>query len=276
MILVKRESASHWYRPDGTPFHEVERADGKGVRPSTLRDARKVGAYPSVTNVLSILAKPGLDAWKQEQAIIAALTLPRRQGEAEDEFAKRVVADMGEQVVKAADLGTAIHAACEVYAQSKALPENPEIRALFDPVREWFDREVERIDRVESVVTHTEFGYAGTADLVALLKTTGSWAVIDFKTQKLRLDANGDPKPLFYELWPLQLEAYRQAILHGAKGKQPLDNVSVVIASTQPAPVVARVWPREEQGHFWKTFLNARNIWVWLKGYCPVQGDISK
>ena len=42
MILIKRESASHWYLRDRTPFHEVERADGAGFRPVTLRDARKV------------------------------------------------------------------------------------------------------------------------------------------------------------------------------------------------------------------------------------------
>lgn len=65
MLIVPRESASHWYFPDGTPLHEVPRADGKGQRPTSLRDARKLGLFPSVTNVLSILAKPGLDAWKQ-------------------------------------------------------------------------------------------------------------------------------------------------------------------------------------------------------------------
>ena len=64
MILVHRESASHWYLPDGTPFHEVIRADGNGTRSTTLRDARKVNALPSVTNTLSVLAKPSLDAWK--------------------------------------------------------------------------------------------------------------------------------------------------------------------------------------------------------------------
>ena len=74
MILIRRESASHWYLRDGTPFHETERADGKGLRSVTLRDARKVRAYPSVTNVLSILAKPGLDAWKIEQGILDLLT----------------------------------------------------------------------------------------------------------------------------------------------------------------------------------------------------------
>ena len=74
MVIIPREPSSHWYFPDGTPLHQVPRADGKGSRPTSLRDARKLGLFPSVTNVLSILAKPGLEAWKQEQAILAART----------------------------------------------------------------------------------------------------------------------------------------------------------------------------------------------------------
>ena len=273
MILIKRESASHWYLPDRTPFHEVERADGKGLRPVTLRDARKVRAYPSVTNILGVLAKPALDAWKQEQAILAALTLPRDAEESLDAFAKRVVSDMGEQVEKAADLGSAIHTACEVYANSKELPENPEVARLFAPVREWFDREIERIDCIERVVTHHEWGYGGRVDIVAKLKSTGSWAVVDFKTQRVKRDAKGALKPTFYETWPLQLEAYRQAIIAEAARKQPLDLVSLVISSIEPVPVMAKVWPREEQCAYYRAFLNARNLWVWMKGYCPIQGD---
>ena len=271
MILVKRESSSHWSLRDRSPFHTVERADGQGERSVTLRDARKVNAYPSVTNILSVLAKPALDAWKQEQAILAALTLPRLDGESEDDFARRVVSDMTAQVSKAADLGTSIHAAAEVYAQSAALPENPEVRALFEPVRVWFDTDVERIDRVETVVAHHEFGYAGTVDLVAKLRSTGDWAVIDFKTQRIKRDAKGVVKPGFYETWPLQLEAYRQAILHTCEGKQPADIVSVVIGSTEPVPVMPKVWPREELGAYWNAFVNVRNLWVFVKGYCPIQ-----
>jgi hypothetical protein len=273
MILIKRESSSHWYLRDGTPFHETERADGKGLRSVTLRDARKVRAFPSVTNILGILAKPALDAWKQEQAILAALTLPRSEDEPLDAFAKRVVTDMSAQVEKAADLGSAIHAACEVYATSKALPENPEVAALFAPVREWFDADVERIDCIERVVTHSEWGYGGRVDMVCKLKSTGSWAVVDFKTQKVKRDAKGALKPTFYEAWPLQLEAYRQAILVEAARKQPLDIVSLVISSIEPVPVMPKVWPREEQTAYYRAFLNARNLWVWMKGYCPIEGD---
>src|SRR3954471_18181417 len=105
MNLIEREPASHWYLRDGTPFHDVEKKDGTGIRPATLADARKVGALPSVTNVLGVLAKPGLDAWKIEQGIMAALTLPRLAQEPLDLFARRVVVDMGEQVERAADFG---------------------------------------------------------------------------------------------------------------------------------------------------------------------------
>lgn len=58
-----------------------------------MADARKVLALSSVTNVLGVLVKPGLDAWKIEQGIVSALTLPRHPGEELGDFAHRVVAD---------------------------------------------------------------------------------------------------------------------------------------------------------------------------------------
>src|SRR5947207_10499861 len=121
MILITRRNPSYWYFRDGRPYHEVEKKDGSGLRPATLADARKVLALPSVTNVLGVLAKPGLDAWKIEQGIMAALTLPRNANEPLDAFAHRVVSDMTVQVEKATDFGSAIHEACEVYALNKQL-----------------------------------------------------------------------------------------------------------------------------------------------------------
>ena len=269
MILVQRESASHWYYPDGTPLHEVERADGKGTRPTSLRDARKLRLFPSVTNVLSVLAKPALDAWKQEQAILAALTLPRRNNEPLDDFAKRVVADMTSQVRDAADLGSAIHAAVENYAQSGDVPENPDVLRLFEPARAWFDAEVEEVHAVEAVVSHSEWGYAGRVDLVASLRSTGRPTVVDFKTQKSRLGKDGSFQPLYYDTWPLQLEAYRRALGKQFPAFAAADIASVVIGSTEPVPVSMKVWTREEAAARLRAFLAARQLWIWSKGYCP-------
>ena len=271
MLIVPRESASHWYFPDGTPLHEVPRADGKGSRPTSLRDARKLGLFPSVTNVLSILAKPGLDAWKQEQAILAALTLPRIEGETLDDFAKRVITDMHSEVGRAADLGSAVHAAIEGYAQGRWLPEDKEVARLFEPARQWFDAQVTQVHSVEIAAAHLEWGYAGRVDLVATLRSTGRPTVIDFKTQKTRRDKNGYFKPILHDTWPLQLEAYRMALASRDKGLQDAAIASVVIGSTEPVPVVTQVWDDAQKPGFFRAFLAARDLWVWQKNYCPVK-----
>jgi hypothetical protein len=271
MLIVPRESASHWYFPDGTPLHEVPRADGKGSRPTSLRDARKLGLFPSVTNVLSILAKPGLDAWKQEQAILAALTLPRIEGETLDDFAKRVITDMHSEVGRAADLGSAVHAAIEGYAQGRWLPEDKEVARLFEPARQWFDAQVTQVHSVEIAAVHLEWGYAGRVDLVATLRSTGRPTVIDFKTQKTRRDKNGYFKPILHDTWPLQLEAYHQALASRDKGLQDAAIASVVIGSTEPVPVFTQVWDDADKAGFFRAFLAARDLWVWQKNYCPVK-----
>ena len=54
--------STHWYRRDGEPLHSVPSVKGD-PRPTTLRDARKLGLLPSVTNVLGVIAKPELTAW---------------------------------------------------------------------------------------------------------------------------------------------------------------------------------------------------------------------
>jgi hypothetical protein len=271
MLIVPRESASHWYFPDGTPLHEVPRADGKGSRPTSLRDARKLGLFPSVTNVLSILAKPGLDAWKQEQAILAALTLPRTEGETLDDFAKRVLVDMTSEVGRAADRGSAVHAAIEGYAQGRWLPEDKGVARLFEPARQWFDKEVLAVHSVEIATANLEWGYAGRVDLVATLRSTGRPTVIDFKTQKTRRDKDGSFKPILHDTWPLQLEAYRMALASRDKGLADAAIASVVIGSTDPVPVVVKVWDDADKDGYFRAFLAARDLWVWQKNYCPVK-----
>jgi hypothetical protein len=271
MIIVPRESASHWYFPDGTPLHEVPRADGKGERPTSLRDARKLGLFPSVTNVLGVISNPGLAAWKQEQAILAALTLPRHEDESLDDFARRVVTDMASEVKSAADRGSAVHAAIEGYAQGGWLPEDKEIARLFEPARQWFDAQVLQVHSVEIAAGNPEWGYAGRVDLVATLRSSERPTVIDFKTQKTRRDKAGNFKPLLHDTWPLQLEAYRQALICRDKGLADAAIASVVIGSTEPVPVVVKVWDDADKAGFFRAFLAARDLWVWQKNYCPVK-----
>ncbi len=270
MTLIERQAPSHWYLQDGRPFHQIAKKDGSGNRAVTLADARKVLALPSVTNILGVLAKPGLDAWKIEQGIMAALTLPPRADEPLDTFARRVVTDMSEQVEKAADFGTAIHAACEAYAINKELPTDPKLLAFIQDWVRWFDENVERIDCIEQVVVHPTAAYAGRVDMVAKLKggsATGSqWCVVDFKTQKVKRSAKGEAKAAFYETWPLQLAAYREAI-NASTGKNVVGLVSVVVDSVEPGPVHVKEWPQNID--YPKIFGAAYLAWKYIKCYSP-------
>lgn len=103
----------HWYDRQGNPVYEVPCSSKDGMRPTTIRDAVKLDLVPSVTAVLGVAAKPGLEAWKAKQILEASLTLPRIDGETLDDYAVRVMEDAKAQSTLARDKGTQLHAAIE-------------------------------------------------------------------------------------------------------------------------------------------------------------------
>ena len=92
-ILVENKNmgGGHWYQPDGTPLHQVPKADGKGLRDTTLADAKKLGLLPSVTGITDIVAKPALMNWKAAQVAAAAFENPPTGDETQEYFIERVV-----------------------------------------------------------------------------------------------------------------------------------------------------------------------------------------
>ncbi len=86
MIIKSADSESgHWYAADGSPTYKIIGKNGK-ERNTTVRDARELGLKPSVTTILGIIGKPGLNTWLQQQVLLAALTLPRIAGETEENW----------------------------------------------------------------------------------------------------------------------------------------------------------------------------------------------
>jgi len=187
----------HWYDKGGNPQHFVPSKNGK-LRASTLRDARKHGWMPSVTSVLDIMAKPGLDQWKINKAISAALSLDRYEAETDEEYRKRILEHSRKESKEASERGTRIHSMLEKSFKQEEKPEG-ENEAIFNSVKSLLDINCGEQEWV-SEVTFSEplLGYGGMVDLIS-----DEWA-IDFKTKEF----GADHKQLSYESMAYQLIAY--------------------------------------------------------------------
>jgi hypothetical protein len=259
--LFNPENA-HWYRRDGEALHSVPSARGE-LRPTTLRDARKLGLLPSVTNVLGVINKPELVEWKMTQAVLAALTLPRKEGEDLGVFAKRVVEDAQSQVRSAVEFGSAFHAGAEQVAKSLEVDPAGPYAAWLNLHRDWFQANCVRVVWTERVLVSSELGFAGTADLLVEHQSYGL-TLVDYKTQGVKPGPGGRPSaPRVYGSWCQQLAAYRRAI-----GK-PIACMSVIVNSTEPSELVERPWTEEELRAGLESFEAALVIWRNEKGYDP-------
>ena len=197
IVKEKQQDTGHWYTKDGAPAYTIE---GKtGVRNTTLRDARKLGLLPSVTTINGMLSKAGLDTWKQQQVLLAALTLPRLADEPESDWLSRVMQDSKATGREAAERGTAIHAVIEAYFDQVYMPEKP---PYLDSVsKALLDAFGNQLWLSEKSFGHP-LGFGGKCDLMAK-----SGFVVDFKTK----DADLDKVDVYFE-HEMQLAAYREGL----------------------------------------------------------------
>jgi hypothetical protein len=196
-MLVKENTSEsgHWYLPDGSPAYRIIGKNGK-ERNSTVKDAREHGLLPSVTTIIGCASKPALDVWKQQQAILSALTLPRLEDESEEDWLSRVVSDSKETAKQAAERGTQIHGVIEAFYEGIYIPELPPyVRAVESAINEHFGSQLWISEK-----SFAYGGFGGKCDLVAK-----SGFVVDFKTTEKDLD-----KLDYFFDHQMQLAAYRQ------------------------------------------------------------------
>lgn len=236
----------HWYLPDSSPFYEVRARNGL-PRAVTLRDARAVNAVPSVTTVLRVIAKPQLETWKVKQGILAALTLPRDDNEADDAYLARVLTDSREQAKAAAEEGSRIHDAIECAFTGRVYSHHYRehvgaviacIGDLFPTVRDWVS---------EKSFAHPS-GYGGRVDLHS--PSTG--IVIDYKGK----DGDfSDGKRLHYDQH-FQLAAYQDGLM------LPRNQcANIFVSRTHPGKVAAHVWSVEDIEYGAEYFRLALALW---------------
>ena len=198
IVKEKLSESGHWYTKSGESAYTVRGANGQ-ERPATLRDARKLGLLPSTTGVIRQLSSAGLDLWKQQQVLLAALTLPRLPDEPEADWLKRVMQDSRATGREAAERGTAIHAIIQSWFEGVYMPEKPPyINTIVDTLNNAFGSQLWLSERSFG----HPLGYGGKCDLMAK-----AGFVVDFKTK----DTDLDKVDVYFE-HEMQLAAYREGL----------------------------------------------------------------
>lgn len=173
MSKIVTESG-HWYAPDGSPAYTQPNASKPGEsRPTTIRDAKKLGLVPSVTGIINVAAKPALERWKLNQLMMAALTLPAIEGESVSDYESRLWEDSNAQAKEARDKGTEIHGFIESYFEKREATDNPYVLAVLHALREKFGEQ----EWLQEKSFYSELGFGGKVDLHS------KNVIIDYKTK---------------------------------------------------------------------------------------------
>ena len=244
-IKTYLKESGHYYTRSGEPMYTVKANNGRD-RNTTLRDARKLDLIPSVTTILNVAAKPGLEAWKQQQILLAALTLPKHEGESIDAYAERVIQDSKQQAQDARDLGTDIHAKVQNAFEGGSdndysVSVKAILRHAYDD-QEWIS---------EQSFAHPQ-GFGGKVDLHC------EAAVIDIKTKAF----GPEDEPAGYEEHLMQLAAYRQGLL--------LPNArcaNLFVSTTHPNLVSLFEWSNADVTRGWKMFESLLRFWQAKNNY---------
>jgi hypothetical protein len=263
-IITKDRSqdreGSHWYRHDGTAAHHQPRADGKGQRNTTIKDAREQKLLPSVTTILGTLNKGALTAWKVKEAIAVAFRSRPQDQEPLEAYQKRIVEESMAQVGEASDLGTRIHDALEK-ASMGDLDIDPSLLVYVTPVLEWMDKAKIQVVEVERTLVNTKHGYAGKVDVIAK-GPRGKRIICDYKSRKTQPGRAITP----FDGQAMQIAAYA-ATAFPENSLARIGGINVYVSTTEPGRVEAYTHPCLV-GPF-DAFKHVCAVWRHINNYDP-------
>lgn len=255
----QKSQGSHWYSLEGEACHQIAKAKGDGMRNVTVTDARKLGLFPSVTNILGVIAKPGLDKWKLQQVAKAAFNRPPDGKESAEYFTDRIIESAFDQVVDAADFGSRIHDALEKIFEGEPVEE--ELQPYVQPTLDWKREKGLTFTHREITLVNAGEGYAGRCDVIAQGKK-GQLVILDYKTRKTK---EGE-KVATYDGQGMQLAAY--AVAHwGEAMLEKVTAANVFISTTEPGRM--EVCKHDDLVSEWHAFKAACLLWRKMKGFDP-------
>lgn len=151
---------------------------------------------------------------------------------------------------EAAQRGTKVHEAAELYMLYGVEDIEPELRGYFDGLKKWIDKVKPIPVKTECRIYHKILRYAGTADLPCYID--GDLTLVDFKTTA----------SVAQVLTRVQLEAYKKAFeSHGIEFKRKL-----IIQSGKDGAYHAVEHPIAD-AESWKVFTELLDVYRFIKKY---------
>ncbi len=247
--------SGHWYFPDGRPCYTITGKNGKERSPF-LKEAMVMALVPGVTTITGQVRKYGLELYGKKQTALSALTMPRLQGETDEDFVDRIIVESAEHGKLAAERGTDFHASIEAGIQGKSVPV--EHRAIVEKVIDTLNQY--GIDLSKGKAEHSfacKLGFGGKID----------WhtdeIVLDFKTK----DRVKDVRQL---AWPdncQQLSAYDVG-LHYPKWDENSRLINVFVGINDEE-VRIHEWTQADSQQGWQAFKALLQLWQITKNYKP-------
>jgi hypothetical protein len=249
---------SHWYTKEAEPMHYMPTADGTGTRDTTLRDARKLNLRPSVTGIIDLLDKPGLNRASQSRLIEAAYHIDVLQEDA-DSFKAKVRFDAFDPWDQARIIGGEIHESVEAIFNDQI----PELHVdIATKAVEAIGKYCDTLDFVPEQTVVGD-GYGGTIDL------NNPDIIVDWKSKDITdkqwndYEAGKNPRMAYDEMC-MQLVAYDKAL-----GGDARRLINVFIDRTIAGRVIIHEWTQVDAGRAWKQFSLLVQYWQITKKYAP-------
>lgn len=222
----------HYYNTKGESRYQVPKKDGKGMKDTTITDARKLNLVPSVTTVTSVLGKPALTQWFQLQLLDIVEQYPNMVG-GDGKWKQKLIAMSQKENSKYAEKGNEIHDKLEQYYTDYTLHEDDVelLHPVIDLIKEKFGEYAEIIP--EQSFAHPD-GYGGKIDLI--IRNGEGTHVLDFKTKHSdKLGSN-----MCYDDYLMQIAAYRKAVDTEA------NCYNLLISVTNPGLIYLHKWEEEQ------------------------------
>lgn len=250
--MTYASEAGHWYEPDGTPAYEVIGKNGE-PRPTTLRDARKLGLLPSVSGIIDCASAQALESWKRNQLLMTAYDTARQDGETVEDYIRRVTIVRAEQAKIAPDTGTAIHGCIERCLGNQPYDQiyMPHVDGALATLAQWCDGLAGL--KPEKSFAH-RLGYGGKVDVHK------EFFVADFKTKAFTSKA----LPATYDNHAMQLAAYREGL------EMPFARCAIIYVSTEEPGLTHLVEIDEDElARGWNMFCSLLRYWQIKNRYEP-------